>query len=139
MKLKGKLLKLRKVNKFYYNNLAYLTEIRMFMSLLKCFTYETLNIIYEHKGKICYRCETEDNSINAICLACKAAIYCNKKCMRKNRILHVYLCNFYTENRKTIDSFMENLVENYKVYKEQMQRLEFRRNKDKVLLPHGAK
>lgn len=113
----------------------YLTEIRMFMSFLKCFTYETLNIIYENRSRYCYRCDIEDNSINAICLNCDSAVYCNKKCMKKNFRLHVNLCRFYKENKQLIANYMERLEESYRSYKDQMYRVEYRRNKDKVLLP----
>ncbi len=116
----------------------YLTEIRIFNTMLKAFSAETLNIIYEYQGKVCYRCQTEDNSMNALCLNCSSALYCNKKCMRKNRILHENLCRYYMTNRAAVNNFMKSLSDNFKSYREQMFRTECRRNKDKFLLPGAA-
>ena len=107
--------------------------------MLKCFCTETLKFIYEVQDKICYRCNLEDNSINAVCLNCNSAVYCNKNCMRKNRILHEYLCKFYMDNKQLVKNFMDQIQEDYKTYRDQMYRLEFRRNNDKNLVQKRTK
>src|SRR5690606_36330760 len=99
--------------------------------MLKCFSTEVLNILYEYRGKVCFRCGLEEDSINAICLNCNTAIYCNKKCMKKNRPLHENLCKYYMDHKQLISLFMSQLDEDYKSYRETMYRVEYRRNKDK--------
>ncbi len=103
--------------------------------MLKCFASETLRIIYEYQGKVCFRCRLEDNSMNAVCLNCNVAIYCNKKCMKKNQILHENICKFYVDNRTLINNFMKQLDENYKLYIDQVKRVAIRKDKDRILLP----
>jgi tetratricopeptide (TPR) repeat protein len=116
---------------------TYLIEIRMFMSFIQCFTRGAITIYNSassNGSKICFRCRNDDSSINCICLNCKRALYCNKKCLRKNRILHDSLCKYYLENNQLIKAMMNSLMENYILYEQHISNVTNRRKKDNKVI-----
>lgn len=113
-----------------YNYLVFLVEIRMLMSYLKGFSLECYTIITRHLSKICFRCKDDQSSVNAVCLNCKKAIYCTKKCMVKNSILHDYVCKYYIEKENSIKMFIEKFGENYKSYKQHREVVDLVREHD---------
>jgi len=76
-----------------------------------------MNSVNEEKVRICFRCKLEDRNITAICLNCKKAIYCNRKCMKKNRKIHDMICRVYIEKSLMIKSVMESMTESFSQYK----------------------
>lgn len=118
-------------------NLAYLTEMRAFNAFIQCFCLETVRMfqrVVNQRMKICYRCKNDDPSINAICLNCKRAIYCSKKCMKKNRILHEHFCKFYLEKSQTLRIMINQIIENQNSYEQHSYRLKEMRHKDKSVI-----
>jgi hypothetical protein len=68
--------------------------------------------------KVCFRCRAMSADLNTYCLNCHSVVYCEKKCMKKNLVLHKKLCDFYVENNSIIKSMMENMSFNYAIIEE---------------------
>jgi tRNA G18 (ribose-2'-O)-methylase SpoU len=81
-------------------------------------------------GKICFRCKVEDPGITAVCLNCKRAIYCNRKCLRKNRKMHDIICNIYIEKSISIRGTFEEMQQNFQQYEIQVTRLNEKKMKE---------
>lgn len=105
----------------------------MFYTSIQCFILGTIKLmdnVNNQKVRICFRCKVEDSSITAICLNCKKAIYCNRKCMKKNRKIHDMICRIYIEKSPIIKTVMENMKDNFAKYKESNEKQNERRKKD---------
>ena len=111
--------------------------MRTLMSINQCLalaTVKMLNYFADRKIKICFRCKNDDSGINAYCLNCKIAIYCNKKCNKKNRIVHDIICLIYIENGEYIRNTVLKALENHQKYEDQIYRVNDRRKKDNSIL-----
>lgn len=111
--------------------------MKMFMSIIKCFvvgTIENYKSMINLKLKICFRCSNEDKSLNCICMNCKFAVYCNKKCLRKNYILHETLCGFYLDNVGLINSLMAKTVGSFITYEQDVGAINLRKKNDNKII-----
>jgi len=86
------------------------------------------------KLKICYRCKNENQSLNYVCLNCKRAMYCNKKCCKKNLVLHDQICRIYSEKGSTINSLFDKTLEYYVEYEKEIQVVNMRRLRDNEIM-----
>ena len=114
-----------------------MNEIRIFYSTIQSFALGTIKIckiVSAQKLKICFRCKNEDPSLNCICLNCKRAVYCNRKCMNKNNTLHDDICRQYMDNGATINSLFDKTMEYYIDYEKDTKELNLRRVRDKEVL-----
>jgi len=84
--------------------------------------------------KTCFRCKKEDQTITAICLNCKKALYCNRKCMKKNKRIHSLMCRFHLDKHYAIKTVMEEMKKNFNYYQEEMTKANERKKKDRVTL-----
>jgi len=109
--------------------------MRMFYTSIQCFILGTIKLresVNSQKVRICFRCKTEDSTITAICLNCKKAIYCNRKCMKKNRKIHDMICRIYIDKSTNINSVMEAMSDNFRNYKDYNEKVNERRRKDQL-------
>lgn len=102
--------------------------MRMFNSVIQCITLGIFRMIkrmkdYSPNSKICFRCKVEDPGITAICLNCKRAIYCNRKCLKKNRKIHDIICNIYIEKNISIKVTFESMQLSFQDYEMQVTRI----------------
>jgi len=100
---------------------AYVFEMRMFHSIIQCFMIEIFRLMKKIREaninfKICFRCKTEDPGMTAVCLDCKRAIYCNRKCLKKNRKIHNLICRIYLEKNAAIKAVFEQMQLNFEEY-----------------------
>jgi hypothetical protein len=72
--------------------------------------------------RICFRCKLIDQTITEFCMNCKRSVYCNKKCKKKNKVLHDGICNDYIENYPYIKEVISQMEENYKFLEDQVNR-----------------
>ena len=110
--------------------------MRMFYTAIQCLVLGTIKLmdtVNTQKVRICFRCKTEDHTITAICLNCKKAIYCNRKCMKKNKKIHDSICRIYIDRYQQIRSVMDQMKENFAYYKDYNEKLNERRRKDNSL------
>ena len=109
----------------------------MFYTSIQCFLLGTIKLVEtvnKNKVRICFRCKVENQSITAICLNCKKAIYCNRKCMKKNKRIHDPLCNTYIEKYQIIKAVMDEMTKNYDFYVDQNDRINERKRKDNSVI-----
>ena len=109
----------------------------MFFVTIQCFIIGTIklqNNANDQRIKICFRCKLEDQTITAICLNCKKALYCNRKCMKKNKRIHNLLCRFHLDKHHAIKAVMDGMKDNYDYYQEQTEKANARKEKDRVTI-----
>lgn len=104
--------------------------MRMFYVSIQCFILGSIRLQENHKSKVCFRCKVEDQSITSICFHCKKAIYCNRKCLKKNKSIHYKICKFHSKNIQAIRTVMEGIRENYSYYKESIEKANERRKRE---------
>jgi hypothetical protein len=80
--------------------------------------------------KACYRCKVKDPGITCICLNCKRATYCNRKCMKKNRRMHDPLCNIYLEKSSVIKELSDSMRENFNKFRNLMSKSNDKKSKE---------
>jgi hypothetical protein len=100
---------------------AYLTEMRMFSHFTQTLITGTMSLYTKFKSnklRVCFRCRAMNNNINTFCLNCQFAVYCSKKCMKKNYNLHKKLCDYFVENNSILKSLMETMSVNYLIIEE---------------------
>jgi hypothetical protein len=59
-----------------------------------------------------------NDEIKTFCINCQFAVYCSKKCMKKNYQLHKRLCDYFVENNAIIKSLMDTMSFNYRIMEE---------------------
>lgn len=101
--------------------------MRMFHSVIQCFMIEIFRLMKKIREsnfnlKICFRCKLEDSGITAVCLDCKRAIYCNRKCLKKNSKIHSIICKIYLEKNSAIKAVFEQMQLNFEEYESQVKR-----------------
>lgn len=109
--------------------------MRMFNSLIQCLIIGTFRFMRRIReinpnAKICFRCKVEDPGITAVCLNCKRAIYCNRKCLKKNRKMHDIICNIYLEKNISIRVTYEQMEQNFTDYEIQVTRMNEKKMKE---------
>lgn len=109
----------------------------MFFVTIQCLILGVIKLqinANENRSKVCFRCKLEDATITAICLNCKKALYCNRKCMKKNQDIHTFICRFHVEKNQAIKTIMATMRENYDYYQEQSEKASLRKKKDTMAI-----
>jgi hypothetical protein len=109
---------------------SYINEIRMFYCFTQCLIIGTMKLYTSHirnNTTVCYRCKLIDKSVKIVCLSCKHASYCSKKCLKKNLALHKKLCHTFIENQLIIKTMMEQMSQNYIIVEEKTNRKNIRK------------
>jgi len=104
--------------------------MRMFYSIIGCFIQGTMKQYKNVKNnnlRICLRCKLIDLTITEFCMDCKKAVYCNKKCKKKNSVLHKGICEEYILKFPYIKETLAQMEENYKFLEDQMNRADIRK------------
>ncbi len=109
--------------------------MRMFYSVIQCIIIGTFRFMRSMRdmcpnGKICFRCKIQDSGITAIFLNCKRAIYCNRKCLKKNKKIHDIICNIYVEKSTSIKVTYEQMEQNFVDYEIQVTRANEKKMKE---------
>ncbi len=107
------------------------------MTLIQGLSISTVRLfdtVLKDKIKICYRCKNDDREMNMMCLNCKRAIYCNKKCMNKNAIVHENVCGYYVQNSQYINNIVAQAFDNMYKYEAQVFVNNDRKLKDKRII-----
>lgn len=107
--------------------------MRMFYTIIQCFILGNIKqykFLDTNKIRICYRCKVEDKTMTAFCLNCKKAIYCNRKCMNKNRRIHDILCKIHTDKQNQIKSLVGQMDTNFNFFINETNRINQRRKND---------
>lgn len=105
--------------------------MRMFYVSIQCFILGTINLKEQserERKKFCFRCRVEDQTMTSICMNCKKALYCNRKCMKKNVPLHTMICRFFIENQNSVKAVVQKMTENYTYYNLESQKQNNRKN-----------
>ena len=109
--------------------------MRMFNSTIQCLILGIFRFMKRMKdlypnGKMCFRCKVEDPGITAVCLNCKRAIYCNRKCLKKNRKIHDIICNILIDKNIPIKVTFEQMQVYFQDYELQVTRMNEKKLKD---------
>jgi len=110
--------------------LVFLNEMRMFQSIIACFIQGTMKqykYVKDNNLRICLRCKLIDSSMTEFCMDCKKAPYCNKKCKKKNSLLHKNICEEYVQKYPYIKETLSQMEENYKFLEAQMNRADIKK------------
>ena len=115
--------------------LAYVIEMRIINSIIQCLMIEIFRLMKRIREssfnmKICFRCKTEDSGITALCLDCRRAIYCNRKCLKKNKKIHSSICKIYLEKNSAIKAVFEQMQLNFEEYETQATRIQEKKNRE---------
>ena len=107
----------------------------MFNSIIQCFMIEIFRLMKRIREssfnmKIWFRCKLEDSGITAVCLDCKRAIYCNRKCLKKNRKIHEQICTIYVEKNNAIKAVFEQMQLNFEEYETQVTRAQEKKDRE---------
>jgi len=97
----------------------------MFGSIIASFIQGAMKEYKNVKNKnlrICFRCKLIDKTITEFCMDCKKSVYCNKKCRKKNKVLHEGICNDFIMNFPYIKETISQMEENYKFLEDQIDR-----------------